>query len=41
MRFTSDVHFNATGHQAFADAIVDEVARVLDTADVSSVGARP
>jgi lysophospholipase L1-like esterase len=41
MRFTSDIHFNATGHRAFADAIVDEVARVLDTAGVPSVSAVP
>lgn len=32
MRFPSDIHFTAAGHRAFADAIVDEVARVLDGA---------
>jgi hypothetical protein len=32
MRFASDIHFNAAGHRAFADAIVEEVARVLDGA---------
>ena len=36
-RFASDIHFNAAGHQAFGHAIVAEVARVLDTADVPSV----
>jgi len=30
MRFPSDIHFTEAGHQAFADAIVAEVARVLD-----------
>lgn len=36
MRFAADIHFTAAGHQAFADAIVAEVARVLDTADARS-----
>ena len=40
-RFASDIHFTAAGHQAFADAIVAEVARMLDTSDALADETRP
>ena len=40
-RFSSDIHFTAAGHRAFADAVVAEVGRMLDTADAVPVGSRP
>ena len=37
MRFASDIHFSPAGHRAFAEAIVEEIARVLhDAGDLSA-----
>ena len=40
LRFATDIHFSPAGHRAFADAIVREVARVLDEAAVPHAGVK-